>query len=126
MKSIHPFLMFKGDASQVIDTYASWFTDFEVISKQLIPQTELIALAEICIHGQRILLNDTQQQHAFDFTPSFSFFIECESEQEVHALAEKMNDGGQALMPLGQYGFSTLFGWYQDRFGVSWQINFNE
>jgi predicted 3-demethylubiquinone-9 3-methyltransferase (glyoxalase superfamily) len=30
---------------------------------------------------------------------------------------------GQALMPVGNYGFSRTFGWVKDRFGVSWQLN---
>ena len=30
---------------------------------------------------------------------------------------------GAVLMPLGGYGFSQLFTWINDRFGVSWQLN---
>lgn len=32
-------------------------------------------------------------------------------------------EGGEVLMPLDDYGFSTRFGWLNDRFGVSWQLN---
>ena len=31
--------------------------------------------------------------------------------------------GGGVLLPLGDYGFSRRFGWVNDRFGVSWQLN---
>ena len=27
------------------------------------------------------------------------------------------------LMPVDDYGFSRRFGWVDDRFGVSWQLN---
>lgn len=36
---------------------------------------------------------------------------------------EKLIIDGQALMPLDDYGFSKKFGWLNDRFGVSWQLN---
>jgi uncharacterized glyoxalase superfamily protein PhnB len=34
-----------------------------------------------------------------------------------------LSEQGGVLMPLGNYGFSTRFGWVNDRFGVSWQLN---
>jgi uncharacterized glyoxalase superfamily protein PhnB len=34
-----------------------------------------------------------------------------------------LSEGGTVLMPLGNYGFSTKFGWTNDHFGVSWQLN---
>ena len=35
----------------------------------------------------------------------------------------KLSDGGSELMPLDNYGFSQLFGWVNDRYEVSWQLN---
>jgi predicted 3-demethylubiquinone-9 3-methyltransferase (glyoxalase superfamily) len=62
-------------------------------------------------------------KHQFSFTPSFSIFVTCDTEEELDNLYEKLLIDGQALMPLGDYGFSKKFGWLNDRFGVSWQLN---
>ena len=66
---------------------------------------------------------DSPIKHAFTFTPSFSLFVECESEAELDAAFARLSDGGSVLMPPGNYGFSTKFAWVNDRFGVSWQLN---
>ncbi len=42
--------------------------------------------------------------------------------QSLDALWEKLIDGGSALMPLGEYGFSKRYGWVRDRFGMHWQL----
>jgi predicted 3-demethylubiquinone-9 3-methyltransferase (glyoxalase superfamily) len=66
---------------------------------------------------------DSYIKHQFTFTPSFSIFITCNTEEELENLYEKLGEGGQELMPLNDYGFSKKFGWVNDRFGVSWQLN---
>jgi predicted 3-demethylubiquinone-9 3-methyltransferase (glyoxalase superfamily) len=35
-------------------------------------------------------------------------------------LVDRLSDGGKVFMPLDNYGFSKLFAWVADRFGVSW------
>ena len=62
-------------------------------------------------------------EHGFTFTPAMSLFVECESEAELDAAFDRLSDGGKVLMPVGNYGFSSRFGWLSDRFGVSWQLN---
>jgi predicted 3-demethylubiquinone-9 3-methyltransferase (glyoxalase superfamily) len=66
---------------------------------------------------------DSPMHHNFTFTPAFSFFMDCESEEEVRRLSAALSEGGNVLMPLDNYGFSRLFTWVSDRFGVSWQLN---
>ena len=66
---------------------------------------------------------DSAAPHAFTFTPAMSLFVECESEEEIRRLYSALSNAGQVLMPLDDYGFSKQFGWVNDRFGVSWQLN---
>jgi predicted 3-demethylubiquinone-9 3-methyltransferase (glyoxalase superfamily) len=50
-------------------------------------------------------------------------FVDCEDEAELDRVYEQLSAGGGVLMPLGSYGFSRKFGWVNDRFGLSWQLN---
>jgi predicted 3-demethylubiquinone-9 3-methyltransferase (glyoxalase superfamily) len=59
----------------------------------------------------------------FTFTPAISFFVNYETQEEVDALWEKLACEGTVLMELDKYPFSEKFGWVEDKFGVSWQLN---
>jgi predicted 3-demethylubiquinone-9 3-methyltransferase (glyoxalase superfamily) len=66
---------------------------------------------------------DSTETHPFGFTPAISLYVDCADEGEIDRLYAALEEKGQELMPLGNYGFSTKFGWVNDRFGVSWQLN---
>lgn len=128
MASVLPFLMFQGDGSDALDFYASVFPDATVDHVERYGSDEhapegSIKRARLTIGNQSVLCTDSPIKHAFSFTPSFSFFVECESAEEVQRLSEALQQGGAELMPVGSYGFSALFAWVSDRFGVSWQLN---
>lgn len=59
----------------------------------------------------------------FTFTPAISFSVDCETEEQLQKLWDTLGAEGKVLMPLNQYPFSEKFGWLEDRFGVSWQLN---
>ena len=88
------------------------------------PNEQLVMRSQLTIHGQPIAVNDSPVEHAFDFTPSQSFFLECDSAAELDRLAAELGQDGAALMPADAYGFSERFAWVNDRFGVSWQLNY--
>ncbi len=58
----------------------------------------------------------------FKLNPSISFHCQCATEEEAEALWPQLSEGGDVLMPFGEYPFSKRFGWCNDRFGVSWQV----
>jgi predicted 3-demethylubiquinone-9 3-methyltransferase (glyoxalase superfamily) len=126
---IAPQLMFEGDGQAAIDLYTEVFDDAVVHSIERYGDDRpggpagTIYLAEIELAGQRVRLIDSPLPHDFTFTPSWSFFVDVESRDELTRLAERLGADGQVLMPMGDYGFSAAFTWVVDRFGVSWQLN---
>jgi len=125
---VTPFLMFEGKAEAAIDFYKALFPDLRVIDLVRFgpegPGKEgAIAQASFEIAGQRLRCFDSPVGHAFTFTPAFSLFVDCDDEAQQDRLWAGLIDGGKALMPIDNYGFSRRFGWLDDRFGISWQLN---
>lgn len=127
-QKITTFLMFEGNAEEAMDFYRSLFEDAEVISLNRYgadgPGKEgTVQHATFSLAGQQFMCIDSPAHHEFTFTPAVSLFVQCESEAEIDRLYAALAEGGSELMPLGNYGFSTKFGWVNDRFGVSWQLS---
>jgi predicted 3-demethylubiquinone-9 3-methyltransferase (glyoxalase superfamily) len=122
-QKITTFLMFSGQAEEAMNLYLSLFEDGE-ITNILHQQDGTVLHATFSLKGQQFMCIDSSVKHDFDFTPSMSLYVDCESEEEIDNLFEKLSDEGKVLMALGEYPFSPKFGWVQDKFGVSWQLNF--
>jgi predicted 3-demethylubiquinone-9 3-methyltransferase (glyoxalase superfamily) len=128
-KQVTPFLMFQGGvAEEALTFYTSLFDDGKIIEiarygpGQPGPEGTVMR-ASFALAGQSFFCSDSPVRHGFDFTPSMSIWVEAESEAELERLFAALGEGGGVLMPLDNYGFSTRFGWVNDRFGVSWQLN---
>jgi predicted 3-demethylubiquinone-9 3-methyltransferase (glyoxalase superfamily) len=128
-KQIAPFLMFQErNAEEAMTFYTSLFDDGRVVEVSRYgpdgPGPEgTVQVARFALAGQEFYCSDSFVRHGFTFTPSFSVWIETEDEDELDRLFSALSEGGGVLMPLGDYGFSRRFGWVNDRFGVSWQLN---
>jgi predicted 3-demethylubiquinone-9 3-methyltransferase (glyoxalase superfamily) len=122
------FLMFEGRAEEALTFYVSVVPGSSLTSINRHgadgPGPEgSVMLAQAVIAGMPVMASDSFVKHDFSFTPSVSLFLTCSDEAEIERLAVEFSDGGQFLMPLSDYGFSRRFGWLNDRFGVSWQLN---
>lgn len=128
MRSVTPFLMFEGAAEEAMNFYVSVFPRCRIEEIRRYgpgsPGKEgSVMLARFAVGDQTLVCTDSVVKHGFTFTPSFSLFVECESDEELERLAAALSEGGRVLMPLDNYGFSKRFAWVDDRFGVSWQLN---
>ncbi|MER6614050.1 VOC family protein [Streptomyces xantholiticus] len=127
-QKITTFLMFEGKAEEAMTFYLSLFDDAEVVDITRYgadgPGTEgTVQHATFSLAGQRYMCIDSALKHDFTFTPAMSLFVQCDDEAEIDRLYAALAEEGSELMPLGSYGFSARFGWVNDRFGVSWQLN---
>jgi predicted 3-demethylubiquinone-9 3-methyltransferase (glyoxalase superfamily) len=119
---VRPFLMFEGKAEEAMTLYTSLLPDSAIGNVKRHPDGKIM-LAELRVGTQAVLVSDSAVKHAFTFTPSISFFVDCDDEAQLRAVFGTLSDGGNVMMPIENYGFSRLFGWTADRFGVSWQLN---
>ncbi|RSM68652.1 VOC family protein [Kibdelosporangium aridum] len=120
--------MFEGKAEEAMTFYTSLFDDAEIVSISRYgadgPGKEgSVVQAIFTLAGQQYMCIDSPAAHAFTFTPSVSLFVNCADEAEIDRLYAALSEGGGVLMALGDHGFSKKFGWINDRFGVSWQLN---
>ena len=112
MEKVIPFLMFQGGkAEEAMNFYTSLIEDSEITTIVRYSDNEggdegTIKQATFTLKGQEFMCIDSNIKHEFSFTPSFSIYITCNTEEEIGNLYQRLNEGGKSLMPLDDYGFS--------------------
>jgi len=115
MQKITPFLWFDGKAEEAMNFYVSIFKNSKAGRIRRYGEAGpgpkgAVMSATFQLDGQEFMaLNGGPQ---FTFSPAISFFVNCETQEEVDELWEKLSAGGE----------KQRCGWLKDKFGVSWQI----
>jgi predicted 3-demethylubiquinone-9 3-methyltransferase (glyoxalase superfamily) len=91
--------MFDNNADEAMEFYVSIFKNSKIIDQGTFE-----------IDGQEFLVFNGGPY--FKFSEGISLFINCDTQQEVDELWEKLSVGGG----------KSQCGWVKDKFGVSWQV----
>jgi len=115
-QTITPFLWFDGQVEEAVKFYTSVFKNSEVLHMNRLPaevpgQEGKVMMATILLNGLEFMLLDGGP--AFKFNEAISFFVKCETQDEVDCLWNSLIDGS---------GKEGQCAWLKDKFGVSWQI----
>jgi predicted 3-demethylubiquinone-9 3-methyltransferase (glyoxalase superfamily) len=126
MQRISPFLWFDSQAEEAAKLYASLFGDSGIDRLARYGDSGPGPKGSVMTIGFRLEGREFAALNGgpvFKFTPAVSFFASCGAEGEVEALWKRLSDSGKVLMELQKYPFSEKFGWVEDRYGLSWQLN---
>jgi Uncharacterized protein conserved in bacteria len=116
VQKITPFLWFvDGKAEEATNFYISLFKNSKIVGitrygDEMPHMKGKVLTAVFELNGQKFMAIDGDAP--FKFTEALSFFVDCDTQDEVDFLWEKLSEGGQK----GQCG------WLKDKYGLSWQI----
>lgn len=122
MQKIVPHLWYDKEAKEAANFYVSLFEDSKIVSVNVLENTPSgdAEFVTFQLAGQEFKAISAGPY--FQFNPSISLMVACESEDEVTVKWNALIEGGTELMPLGEYPFNQRYGWVQDRYGLSWQL----
>ncbi len=115
MQKITPCLWFDTEGEEAARFYTSVFPNSRIVDTTYYgsagPRSEgMVMTVDFELDGQEfIALNGGPD---FTFNEALSLQVNCETQEEVDELWDKLGEGGQMQQ----------CGWLKDKFGLSWQI----
>ena len=117
-QKITPFLWYDHQAEEAAGFYTSVFKKSKI--QEVVRHAGGVQIVRFSLMGYEI--NALNGGPAFRFNPSMSFTVTCKTTTEAKRIWKQLSKGGTEMMPLQKYAWSALYGWVQDRFGLTWQI----
>ena len=115
LQKITPSLWFDGNAEEAVNFYISLFKNSRINGGARYGEAGpgekgTVLTVDFQLEGQSFLAINAGPE--YKFSPAISFMVNCETQQEVDELWEKLTDGGA----------EDQCGWLRDKYGLSWQI----
>lgn len=128
MQKIIPHLWFDTQAKQAAEFYVSVFENSKITSSKTLHDTPSGDADMVSFELAGYSFMAISAGPYFKLNPAISFMVnfdpsrDAQAEEHLRAIWDKLSEGGKALMPLQEYPFSKLYGWVEDKFGVTWQL----
>lgn len=126
MQKITPHLWFNTEAKEATALYASLFPNSKVTSVRTITDTPSgdCDIVSFQLLGQEFVAISAGPY--FKFNPALSLFVMFDSEAEIEKAWNILIEEGEVLMPYNDYPWARKYGWLKDKYGLSWQLSWND
>ncbi|NBD23544.1 VOC family protein [Paenibacillus glycinis] len=133
--SVEAYLNFNGNCREVVEHYADVFgtdkprfmTFGDVPADPAYPVPEeaksMIMHSRLKIGGSTVMFSDVFPGMPFVQGTNISLAYVEEDREKLERAFNRLQDGGQVIMPLQETFWSKLYGSVTDRFDIQWQFN---
>ena len=136
MATLNIYLNFNGNAEEAFNFYKSVFGGEFAFLQSMKDTPEAGKISEgdkdkimhvsLPIGGNILMGSDVlDSMPTAKFGTNSSISISPESEEEARKLFDGLSAGGQIGMPLEKMFWGALFGFFTDKFGVQWMVNYD-
>lgn len=116
-------LWYDKEADEAVELYTSVFKNSEILHRHNLGETP---------SGEETIMYDFRLENVwftainggpqFKLNPSISIMYLCESRELLEQIYRELSVDGEDLMPLDTYDFSEYYVWFQDKYGLNWQL----
>ena len=110
MSKLATFLWFEGRAEEAANFYVSIFKNSQITNASDSGDESVMSIS-FELDGQEFIAFNGGP--LFSFSPAISFFVKCETQEEVDHYWESLSSNG---------GEKQRCAWLRDKYGISWQI----
>jgi PhnB protein len=136
MATVNTYLNFNGNTEEAFNFYRLVFGGEFAMLQRLKDTPEADKLPEgdkekimhvaLPIGGNLLMGTDVlESMPQVKFGTNSSISISAESEEEARKLFDGLSAGGIVDMPLEKMFWNALFGFFTDKFGVQWMVNYD-
>ncbi|MCC5928721.1 MAG: VOC family protein [Cyclobacteriaceae bacterium] len=131
-QAIQPYLHFEENCKEAMQFYQSVFGgQLEIMSiaespakSQFPNEVHHQILHSTLHHGDfRMMASDMCGQGERTTGNAVQLSLDCESEEEINLLYQKLSEGGIIVSPLKEEFWGALFGMVIDRYGHRWMLS---
>jgi Uncharacterized protein conserved in bacteria len=135
--AVEAYINFRGNCREAVEFYAEVF-DTEEPNFLLFGDMptdggysgndevkNLVMHTELKINGSTVMFSDVPPGMPFTLGNNISLIVRCKDMDQVNNIFDMLREGGQVIMELQETFWSKCYGFVTDRFGIGWQVSFD-
>ena len=135
MTQISPYLNFNGNCREAMNFYKETLGgELHLMTVNETPiaaqcpgaMQDQIMHAHLAGEGFSVMGSDMLSGDGYQPGNNFSLTVNCQTEDQIHSLFDKLSEGGQVVEPLREQFWGALFGMLADKYGTRWMLNYDK